>query len=564
MRGMKALIAKDWKLIFRNRLLLAVLIVYPFLIMGVIGAAFYDVGRPVPIALVNLDRAEAGREAWSAAVTSSTAGLERRFRRRGVRVAEFGGAGEARAALAAGEVSALMAFGADGEPPSWLGSELTRDEIAATLADMRDGAESWQEYGDAGQAEAALAEGRCDVLFAAREEDYPNLGETIWLEGESLTARDLVERYGGDVTEIREYASEDVAMGDLRRGRVDAVIVLPRGFVHSLKTLDEVARVPVIIDQSNLVKAEFAETSIRGFLSRIKDGVVENKTQAVVAGLHVLVGGGDFFGTDVVGLEQIRDNLMDLRAALQDRPDLVEKVDAGIALADTVIGDIEEAAAYLRGTALPIELRISSVAGRSLSAKDAVVPSLIALSILWTGVLCGAILMVIEDEEGMRVRLGLTGMGAFSLVGSKLLLATAVVFTQSAVMLALAVCAFGVYASNAASALLIIAAASVSCIGIGLVIAAFARQVAGAVILSVLASFPLIFMTGAVFPLSQMPEFMQWIARAIPLTYAIEALAGVMLRGETLADVAWSLAALLAFGAGWLAIGSLLVRRKGK
>ncbi len=564
MRGMKALLAKDWKLIARNRLLLVVLIIYPFLIMGVIGAAFYDVGRPVPIALVDLDRAGVGGEAWSGASPSSAAGLERRFRRRGVGVRAFAGGGEARAALAGGEVNALMAFAVAEGPPLWLGAELTPEGIAFILADMRAGAEGWGEFAEGGEAEAALAQGRSDVLLAVREADYPHLGESIWLGGESLDAEGLIAVYGGEVADIRAYASEEEARGDLKRGRVDAVLVLPRGFVHSLKTLDEVAQLPVIIDQSNLVKAEFAETSIRGFLSRIKDGVVENKTQAVVAGLRVLVGGGDFFGTRVVGLEQIRDNLLELRAALEERPDLAEKVEEGIGLADTVIADIEEAAAYLRGTALPIELHLSSVAGRSLSARDAVVPSLVALSILWTGVLCGAILMVIEDEEGMRVRLALSEMGPFALVGSKLLLTTAVVFAQSAVMLALATGAFGVYASNAASALLVIAVASVSCIGIGLVIAAFARQVAGAVILSVLVSFPLIFMTGAVFPLSQMPVFMQWVARAIPLTYAIEALAGVMLRGETLADVAWSLLALLAFGAGWLSIGSLLVRRKGR
>jgi ABC-2 type transport system permease protein len=170
--------------------------------------------------------------------------------------------------------------------------------------------------------------------------------------------------------------------------------------------------------------------------------------------------------------------------------------------------------------------------------------------------------MVVEDEEGMRIRLGLTEMGPFALVGSKLLLATAVVFVQSAVMLLIAVVLFGVFASNSALALLVIAVASLSCIGIGLVIAAFARQVAGAVILSVLVSFPLIFMTGAVFPLSQMPAFMQWIARAIPLTYAIEALSGVMLRGESLADIAWQLGVLMAFAVGLLTLGSLLVRRR--
>ncbi len=562
MRGWRALLAKDWRLIFRNRLLLTVLIIYPFLIMGVIGAAFHDVGRPVPIALVNLDRADAGETAWVGALTASTAGMERRFHRRAVRVDEYGSEGEAVAALSSGEVSFLMAVAVPEQAQQWLGADLTRDEIAATLLDLESAADAWHEYATAGEASAALAEGVDNVIVAANEGDYPYIGETIWLEGVNYDASSLVSRFGQDVTEIEEYASEAGARENLRQGRVDAVIVLPRGFVHELKTLDEVARVAVIIDQSNLVKAEFAETNIRGFLSRIKDGVVENKTEAVVAGLYVLVSGGNFFGTEVVGLEQIRENLVTLRKALPDRPDLQERVDVGIELADTVINDIEEAAAYLRGTALPMELEVSSVAGRTLSAKDAVVPSLMALSILWTGVLCGAILMVIEDEEGMRFRLGLTEMGPFALVGSKLLLATAVVFVQSAVILMLAVAVFGAFASDAPLALLVIALASFSCIGIGLVIAAFARQVAGAVILSVLVSFPLIFMTGAVFPLSQMPAFMQWIARAIPLTYAIEALSGVMLRGETLADVSRQLGALAAFGVGLLAIGSLLVRRR--
>jgi len=562
MRGWKALFVKDWRLIIRNRLLLAVLIIYPFLIMGIIGAAFYDVGRPVPIGLVNLDRADAGETAWVGAQAASTAGLERRFRRRAVQVEEYGGEAEAVASLNAGEVSAIMATAVLDEPALWMGADLSRDEISATLLDLKSEAETWSEYATREEAVAALENGEDSVLVAVGEEDYPYIGETIWLEGENYDASSLVLRFGQDVTEIEEYGSESEARDDLKQGRIDAVIVLPRGFVHKLKTLDEIAQVPVVIDQSNLVKAEFAETSIRGFLSRIKEGVVENKTEAVVAGLHILVTGGDFFGTEVVGLEQIRENLETLKRALQDRPDLQETVDVGIELADTVISDIEEAAVYLRGTALPIDLEISSVAGKRLSAKDAVVPSLIALSILWTGVLCGAILMVIEDEEGMRIRLGLTEMGAFALVGSKLLLATAVVFAQSAVMLVLAVAVFGVFTSNAALALLVIAAASFSCIGIGLVIAAFARQVAGAVILSVLVSFPLIFMTGAVFPLSQMPTFMQWIARAIPLTYAIEALSGVMLRGETLADVAWQLGVLIAFGVGLLTLGSLLVRRR--
>jgi ABC transporter DrrB family efflux protein len=562
LKGWKALISKDWKLIFRNRLLIAVLVIYPFLIMGVIGAAFYDVGRPVPIGLVDLDHVDGGETAWMGVEVASPSTMDRGFRRRAGAAVEFNGEGEAVAALGSREVDALLVTGTPEEDLRWTGAEFSGDEIEAMLSDLDLETGVICDYATAEDALASLDGGDSNVLLAIREEDYPYLGETVWMEGENNDASSLVRRFSEDITEIEEYSKASEAREDLKKGRIDAVIMLPRGFVHRLKTLDEVADVKVILDQSNLVKAEFAETNIRGFLSRINEGVVKSKMEAVVTGLYALVGGGDFFGNEITGLEQIRDNLERIKEALAVDPELQEMVNTGIELAETVVNDIDEAAVYLRSTALPIELGVSSVAGRPLSAKDAVVPSLIALSILWTGVLCGAILMVIEEEEGMRTRLRLTEMGPFAMVGSKLILATAVVFVQSAVMLLIAVAVFGVFASNAPLALLVIAAASFSCIGIGLVIAAFARQVAGAVILSVLVSFPLIFMTGAVFPLTQMPAFMQWIARAIPLTYAIEALSGVMLRGETLADVAWQIGVLIAFGVALLALGSVLVRRR--
>lgn len=563
MRGWRALLSKDWKIITRNRLLLVVLIIYPFLIMGVIGAAFYDVGRPVPIGLVNLDRRVEGGAAWMGGNSDSPRAIRSRYRRLADEVEEFAGGGDALAALDSGEVDSLLALREEGEDIQWLGGDIYEGMGEVILGDLEERAGPLRDYAEAGEAVASLESGEHNVLLALGDKDYPYLEETIWFDENNYDASALVKRFSEEVTDIEEYGSEAEAREELRRGRVDAVLVLPRGFVHKLKTLEEVAYIQVILDQSNLVKAEFAETSIRGFLSRINEGVVESKTEAVVAGLYVLISGGDFFGTEIVGLEQLREDLLEIKEALADYPDLQDTVDVGIDLADTVINDMEDAAEYLRGTALPIELVVSSVAGRPLSAKDAVVPALIALSILWTGVLCGAILMVVEEEERMRIRLALTEMGPFALVGSKLLLAAAVVFAQSVVMLFIAILALGTFASNIPLAMLIIAAASISSIGMGLVIAAFARQVAGAVILSVLVTFPLIFMTGAVFPLSQMPDFMQWIARGIPLTYAIEALSGVMLRGEALADVAWQIAALLAFGLGLLVAGSALAKRRG-
>jgi ABC-2 type transport system permease protein len=561
MKGWRCLVAKDWKIIFRNRLLLVVLILYPFLIMGIIGAAFYDTGRPVPLGLVNLDRVEPGRLAWVAVRAKGGVQQAQSLVRVGTWAGEYDTQEEAIAALEGGSAGLLSAVETPEGGLKWSGRRASKDEIGQLFAQLESNSEL-EDYGSWQRALASLEDGTNNAVIGLREEDYPFLGETVWLDQRNYDASLLIQTFSSGVSNVVDYASEDDAREGLKKGRVDAVIVLPRRFIHDLKALNRIAEVGVILDQSNLVKAEFAETNIRGFLSRVNEGVVKSKMTAVIAGLYSLVGGGDFFGTQITGLQQIKANLEKIQAALAGNIELRQSLDSGIELADTVINDIEDAMAYLRGTALPIQLDVSSVAGRTLSTKDAVVPSLIALSILWTGVLSGAILMVSEEEEGMAQRLRLSDIGAFSIAGSKILLATAIVFAQSVVMLLIAVAILGAFASHLALALLVMLVACFACIGIGLFIAAFARQVAGAVLLSVLVTFPLIFMTGAVFPLSQMPDFMQWIARAVPVTYAIEALSGVMLRAETVADVGWEIAVLCAFGLGLLGMASVLLRRR--
>lgn len=562
MKGWRTLVSKDWKLIHRNRLLLAVLIIYPFLIMGVIGASFQEGGRPVPLGLVDLDRPEMAEVLWWVLPSVNPAALERYVRREADGSRTLDSAEQALEELKSGEVDLVTAVVEDGSDPRWSGHrvdagvlEWMMDELEAEADGVRFRA----------SVEEALVEMRSlgeGLLAGLPSTAYPYLGQALWMEGRPLDSAGLMREYSRDVVEVTDYPDREKAMRDLREGRIDALLVLPPGFVRRLKTLDKVAEVEVVIDQSSLVKAEFAETAVRGLLSQVSERVVEEKMRAVVAGLRVLVEGGDFFGTQVVGLSRIRDDLVRIRERVADNPELSERLEEGIDLADTVIEDIEEAADYLKGTALPVELEISSVAGRPLAAKDAVVPSLIALSMLWTGVLCGAILMVLEDEEGMRIRLRLTDMGPLALVGSKLILAAGIVFVQSAVMLVIAVAIFRAFASNFFLALATIAVSSLSCIGIGLVLAAFARQVAGAVILGLLVSLPLIFLTGIIFPLELMPSFMRGLARAVPLTYAVEALSGVMLRGEGVAGVVSDWLALLGFGLFFPVLGSVLVRRR--
>lgn len=73
-------------------------------------------------------------------------------------------------------------------------------------------------------------------------------------------------------------------------------------------------------------------------------------------------------------------------------------------------------------------------------------------------------------------------------------------------------------------------------------------------------TLPLFFMSSAFAPLSAMPEWMQAVARANPLTYAINAMRHLVIDGWT-ASLVGDLAALVAFAAACLALGTWAFQR---
>ncbi len=460
MKGWKEIFIKDLKIIGRNRLLLTVLILYPFVFMAVIALTFSRTNQPIRLGLINYDE------------------------------------------------------------PS--GSVLSGEEGT----------------GD-------------------------GIGESVWIQGEPYASAELIQRFFGETIEIKNFEEEAAATEALRKGRVDAILIIPAGFVHQLKMLNETATAHLILDQSNLVKAVATETNIRGALSVIDRAIAENKVRMVVEGLSVLIDGGDFFGHQVIGLRDVVQDIDAIIEVLHDQPDLTQKLLRARELASSVIQDIGEAADYLKATAMPLEVAVSGLAGRELSLKETMVPTLIGLSTLWTGILCASILMVMEEEEGMRRRLRLTRLRSTALVVSKSLVSLTIIFLQAMTMCVIVGLIFDIPASGILFSLPVIAVMSFSSIGIGIVIAAFTREVTSAIVISVLIALPIFFISGAVYPLSQMPVFMQILAKCFSFTWGIEALSGAMLRGDPALIIFKYSGVLLLFGLFFLAMGTVLNRRLG-
>ncbi len=60
--------------------------------------------------------------------------------------------------------------------------------------------------------------------------------------------------------------------------------------------------------------------------------------------------------------------------------------------------------------------------------------------------------------------------------------------------------------------------------------------------------FPMMFLSGVLFPIQQMPWYMQSISNFLPLTYAAQALRKVMVLGADIPAISTELSILIVFG----------------
>ncbi|WP_407319072.1 ABC transporter permease [Isoptericola halotolerans] len=96
---------------------------------------------------------------------------------------------------------------------------------------------------------------------------------------------------------------------------------------------------------------------------------------------------------------------------------------------------------------------------------------------------------------------------------------------------------------------------------LGLAASALARTEFQAVQMMPALIFPQLIVCGLLMPRDQMPEVLEWISRAFPLTYAVDAMQQVA-AGAGWADVAGAVGVTVAFIVGAVALGVVTLRRR--
>jgi ABC-2 type transport system permease protein len=133
---------------------------------------------------------------------------------------------------------------------------------------------------------------------------------------------------------------------------------------------------------------------------------------------------------------------------------------------------------------------------------------------------------------------------------------------QGFIILLLAVVLFGVVIHGSILLVVLLILLTVfSFVGLGILITSLADKEETATMVMMTLMFPMMFLSGVMFPIQQMPSFMQTLAGFLPLTYAATAMRKVMVLGAGVSAITPEVVILAVFGIVLLTIAVPMFKR---
>jgi ABC-2 type transport system permease protein len=179
----------------------------------------------------------------------------------------------------------------------------------------------------------------------------------------------------------------------------------------------------------------------------------------------------------------------------------------------------------------PLEVRVRPWYNPGLRSEAYIVPGIIGVLLSITMIVITSMAVVRERERGTLEQLIVTPLDKAALMLGKVLPFVLVGYVQMTVILILGKLVFDVPLRGSIPLLYVVVAAFIMAnLGIGLFISTLARSQAQAMQMAFFVMLPNILLSGFMFPREAMPEPAQWIGLALPLTYFLRVLRGILLK----------------------------------
>lgn len=213
--------------------------------------------------------------------------------------------------------------------------------------------------------------------------------------------------------------------------------------------------------------------------------------------------------------------------------------------------------------ALPIDARTRLLYNPDLDEAHFFVPGLVAIILQTVLVFLTSFAIVKEREMGTLEQLFVTPVGPAGLMLGKLVPYVLLAAGELVLVLVLMVGLFGVPVRGSLALLLAVSLLFImTVLGLGLLISTAAKTQLQAMQFGVLIMLPSVLLSGFIFPRSEMPPPLQWLGAVLPVTYFLEVLRGVVLRGADARDMLSHIGGLLACATVILGVSLMRFRKQ--
>jgi ABC-2 type transport system permease protein len=194
-----------------------------------------------------------------------------------------------------------------------------------------------------------------------------------------------------------------------------------------------------------------------------------------------------------------------------------------------------------------------------LESRHFMIPGILALVLLVVTTNLSSMAIVREKELGTLEQLNVTPIARWELIAGKLLPYALLGMIDVALVLAVAIGWFEVPMRGSVTLLLLMCVVYLlTTLGLGLFVSTISgTQQQAMMTASFFFLIPMVFLSGFVFPIENMPDVVQAFTYLVPLRYFLEILRGIFLKGVGL-DILWKdAAALLVWGMAILTLATV-------
>lgn len=236
-----------------------------------------------------------------------------------------------------------------------------------------------------------------------------------------------------------------------------------------------------------------------------------------------------------------------------------------IAIANSIglIKSQEILAKRVNMTATPYDIRVRPWYNPDGITAFYMVPAILGIIVTMTMVIITSVAIVRERELGTLEQLMVTPIKSYELMIGKIIPYIGLGYLQITVALLVGVLVFHVPIRGSLLQLYLLTLFFITAsLGLGLMISNIARNQMQAFQMSFFVMLPSILLSGFMFPRGAMPRFIYYLSNIIPLTYYLDIIRGIVLKGIGYQYLMGQVAALFVFSLVMLTVSTLKFKKK--